>query len=68
MLRSKIGIALVASLVGLGGCATKERMIGTATGAAVGAAVSDGGKIGTLGGTMVGYGLGRVYEERHNPK
>ena len=43
-------------------------MIGTATGAAIGAAVSDGGKVGTLGGAMVGYGLGRVYEDRHNPK
>jgi hypothetical protein len=68
MNRSSIGIALVASLVGLAGCATKERVIGTAAGAAVGAAVSDGGKIGTLGGAMVGYGLGRVYEDRHNPK
>jgi hypothetical protein len=68
MFRSSIGVALVASLVGLSGCATKERMIGTATGAAVGAAVSDGGKIGTLGGAMVGYGMGRAYEERHNPK
>lgn len=64
MLKSGIGIALVASFVSLGGCATKERTIGTAAGAAVGAAVSDGGKIGTLGGAMVGYGMGRAYEER----
>ena len=68
MLKSSIGIALVASFVGLAGCATKERVIGTAAGAAVGAAVSDGGKIGTLGGAMVGYGMGRAYEERHNPR
>ena len=68
MNRSSIGIALVAALVGLAGCATKERTIGTATGAALGAAVSDGGKIGTLGGAMIGYGMGRAYEERHNPK
>jgi hypothetical protein len=67
MFRSGIGIALAASLV-LAGCATKERTIGTAAGAAVGAAVSDGGKVGTLGGAMVGYGMGRAYEERHNPR
>jgi hypothetical protein len=66
MLKSGIGIALVASLVGLAGCATKERTIGTATGAAIGAAVSNGGKVGTLGGAMVGYGMGRVYEERNH--
>jgi hypothetical protein len=66
MYRSKIGIALVASLVGVAGCASKAQTIGTATGAAIGAAVSDGGKIGTIGGAMVGYGLGRVYENRHD--
>jgi hypothetical protein len=66
MFKSGIGIALVAAVVGLTGCATKERVIGTAAGAAVGAAVSDGGKIGTLGGAMLGYGLGRVYENRHD--
>jgi hypothetical protein len=64
MYRTKIGIALVASLVGVAGCASKAQTIGTATGAAIGAAVSDGGKIGTIGGAMVGYGLGRVYENR----
>lgn len=66
MYRTKIGIALVASLVGVAGCASKAQTIGTATGAAIGAAVSDGGKIGTIGGAMVGYGLGRVYENRHD--
>ena len=66
MFKSGIGIVLAASLVNLAGCATKERTIGTATGAAIGAAVSDGGKIGTLGGAMVGYGMGRVYEERNH--
>jgi hypothetical protein len=65
MYRSSIGIALVASLVGVGGCASKAQTIGTATGAAVGAAVSNGGVIGTVGGAMVGYGLGKVYEDRH---
>jgi hypothetical protein len=66
MTRSTIGIALVASFIGLGGCASKAQTIGTATGAAVGAAVSDGGVIGTMGGAMVGYGLGKVYEKRHD--
>ncbi len=66
MYRTKIGIALVASLVGVAGCASKAQTIGTAAGAAIGAAVSDGGKIGTIGGAMVGYGLGRVYENRHD--
>jgi hypothetical protein len=65
MFKSGLGIALLASFVTLAGCATKERTIGTAAGAAAGAAVSDGGKIGTIGGAMVGYGLGRAYEERN---
>ena len=65
MLKSGIGIALVATLVGLTGCATKAETIGTAGGAAVGAAVSNGGTLGTLGGAMLGYGMGRTYEDRH---
>ena len=65
MLRSGIGIALVASLVGLSGCATKAETIGTAGGMAAGAAVSNGGALGTLGGAMLGYGAGRAYEDRH---
>jgi hypothetical protein len=66
MFRSSIGIALIASFVGLAGCASKAQTIGTATGAAVGAAVSNGGVIGTVGGAMVGYGLGKAYEDRHD--
>ena len=65
MLKSTIAIALVASLVGLAGCATKDETIGTAGGAAVGAAVSNGGTIGSLGGAMVGYGLGHAYDQSH---
>ncbi len=64
-MKSGIAIALVASLVGLVGCASKAETIGTASGAAVGAAVSNGGTIGTLGGAMVGYGMGHVYEDHH---
>jgi hypothetical protein len=51
--------------VGLAGCATKAQTIGTASGAAIGAAVSNGGTIGTLGGAMVGYGMGRAYDGQH---
>lgn len=64
MLKFSIGIALVTSLVGVAGCASKAATIGTATGAAVGAAVSNGGAVGTLGGAMVGYGMGKAYEGR----
>jgi hypothetical protein len=65
MIKSSIGIAVIASLVGLSGCASKAETIGTASGAAVGAAVSNGGTIGTLGGAMVGYGMGKAYDN-HN--
>ena len=64
-MRSSIAIALVAALVGVAGCATKAETIGTASGAALGAAVSNGGTVGTLGGAMVGYGMGRAYEDHH---
>jgi len=64
-MKSSIAIALVASVVGLAGCATKSETIGTASGAALGAAVSNGGTVGTLGGAMVGYGMGRAYEDHH---
>jgi hypothetical protein len=65
VMRSGIAIALVTSLVGLAGCATKAETIGTAGGMAAGAAVSNGGMLGTLGGAMVGYGAGRAYEDHH---
>ena len=65
MIKSSIGIAVVASIVGLAACASKAETIGTASGAALGAAVSNGGTVGTLGGAMVGYGMGRAYET-HN--
>jgi len=65
MFKSGIGIAIAAAMVGLAGCATKAETIGTASGMALGAAVSNGGAIGTLGGAMVGYGMGRAYEDHH---
>lgn len=64
MLKSGIGIAVVASLVGLSGCASQAEMVGAGTGAAVGAAVG-AGPMATLGGAMVGYGAGHVYDQRH---
>jgi hypothetical protein len=65
MIKSGIGIAVLASVISLAGCASKSETIGTASGAAIGAAVSNGGTIGTLGGAMVGYGLGRSYDQSH---
>lgn len=65
MIKSGIGIALLATFVGLSGCATKAETIGTAGGMAAGAAVSNGGMMGTLGGAMLGYGAGRAYEDKH---
>ena len=65
MIKSGIGIAVLASVISLAGCASKSETVGAASGAAIGAAVSNGGTIGTLGGAMVGYGLGRTYDERH---
>jgi hypothetical protein len=65
MLKSGIGIALLASLVGLGGCATQAETVGAASGAALGAALG-GGTIATVGGAMVGYGAGRAYDDHHH--
>ena len=57
-------VILTATLL-LAGCATKAETIGTAGGMAAGAAVSNGGMLGTLGGAMLGYGAGRAYEDKH---
>jgi hypothetical protein len=64
MKKTLIGVSVLASLVGLGGCATQAETVGTFTGAAVGAGVG-GGKVGTLGGAMVGYAAGRAYDDHH---
>jgi len=64
MFRSGIGIAVLASLIGVTGCATRAETVGAATGVAAGAALG-GGALGTIGGGMVGYAAGRSYEEHH---
>lgn len=64
MLKSGIGVALVAAVIGIGGCATRAETVGTFGGAALGAGLG-GGTIGTVGGAMVGYAAGRTYDQ-HN--
>ena len=64
-MKSSIGIALVAAMVGLSGCASRAEMIGAGTGAAAGAAIG-GGTMATIGGAMVGYGAGHVYDQKHD--
>ena len=64
MFRSGIGIAVLASLIGVTGCATRAETVGAATGVAAGAALG-GGALETIGGGMVGYAAGRSYEEHH---
>lgn len=63
MFRSTI-IGIAASAVLLGGCASKEALVGTAAGAAMGAAIG-GGKLSTVAGGVVGYQAGKRYEERN---
>ena len=64
MLKSTIAVAAVAAVIGLSGCASQSELIGAGTGAAVGAAVG-GGPMATIGGAMVGYGAGHIYEQKH---
>jgi len=65
MIKSGIAVALLASAVGITGCATRAETIGMGAGMATGAAVG-GGTIGTVGGAMVGYAAGRAYDQRHD--
>jgi hypothetical protein len=64
MFKSSIGIAVLASVVGISGCATRAETVGAATGVAIGAGLG-GGTMGTVGGALVGYAAGRAYEQ-HN--
>jgi len=65
MIKSGIAVALLASMVGITGCATRAETIGMGAGMATGAAVG-GGAIGTVGGAMVGYAAGRAYDQRRD--
>jgi hypothetical protein len=65
MLKSSFGVAVVAAVVAMSGCASQSELVGAGTGAAVGAAVSGGGTMSTLGGAMVGFGAGHAYDQRH---
>ena len=64
MFKSAIGIAVLASVVGISGCATRAETVGAASGVALGAAIG-GGTLGTVGGGMVGYAAGKAYDQRH---
>jgi len=64
-MKSRIAMVFAAAAVALGGgCASQAEMVGAGTGAAVGAAVG-GGPMATIGGAMVGYGAGHVYDQKH---
>ena len=65
MFKPTLAAALLASVVGISGCATRAETIGMGAGMATGAAVG-GGTIGTVGGAMVGYAAGRAYDNKHN--
>jgi hypothetical protein len=64
MIKSSLAVAVLASVVGISGCASKAETIGMGAGMATGAAVG-GGAIGTVGGAMVGYAAGRAYDQRN---
>lgn len=63
-MKTGLVVALLASAVGISGCATRAETIGMGAGMATGAAVG-GGTIGTVGGAMVGYAAGRAYDNKH---
>jgi hypothetical protein len=64
MFKSSLAVAVLASVVGISGCATRAETIGMGAGMAAGAAVG-GGTMGTVGGAMVGYAAGRAYDQRN---
>jgi hypothetical protein len=64
MLKSSMAVAVLAAVLGLSGCASQSELVGAGTGAAVGAAVG-GGPVATIGGAMVGFGAGHVYDQKH---
>jgi hypothetical protein len=65
MLKSSLGVAVLAAVIGVSGCASRAQTMGAATGVAIGTAVG-AGPMATIGGAMVGYGIGSKYDERQN--
>jgi osmotically inducible lipoprotein OsmB len=73
MVKSILAIVVLATTVGITGCATRAETIGTAGGAvaggALGSSATGGSTIGTLGGAAAGAYLGdqagKAYD-RHN--
>ena len=65
MLKSAISVALLASILGVAGCASRAQTVGTAGGAAVGYGVTGGSAIGTVAGGVVGNQAGKEYDRRH---
>ncbi len=65
MLKSVLGIAVLAAFVGVSGCASRSEAVGTAGGAAVGYGLTGGSALGTAAGGVVGYEAGKQYDE-HN--
>lgn len=65
MVKSSLGIAVLAAVIGVSGCASRAETVGAATGVAIGAGVG-GGKLGAIGGGLLGYGIGSKYDERQN--
>ena len=64
MKKSLLAVSVLATLVGIAGCATRAETVGTFSGAALGAGLG-GGTMGTVGGAMVGYAAGRSYSDHH---
>jgi hypothetical protein len=62
---AKLALVICASLIALGGCASRSETVGTLGGAAVGNAATGGSAVGTVGGAAVGYEAGRVYDQKH---
>jgi len=62
---TKFGLVICAALIALGGCASRDKAVGTLGGAAVGSAATGGSVLGTAAGGVVGYEAGKTYEEKH---
>ena len=65
MSRLRLGIAICAALIALGGCASRAETVGTVGGAVVGNAATGGSALGTAAGGVVGYEAGKTYDQKH---